>query len=395
MNTPDVGNVLRALQELAPSDATATLLRLAEEAGASGATAYLADLSQTVLIPVPDRGDHPGWPAGQPVHGSSAGRAFAERTTVTERRDGATLVWVPILEGSECTGVLAFASSATVDEGNLRRFEELGMLVGSVISLAARQTDLFSLLRRRRSLSLAASMQWDLLPPLRIETPEGSSTGFLEPAYDVGGDTFDHAVNGFTLDVAIMDAMGHGLDSSLTSALAVGAYRHGRRDRHDLASIHREIDTALVGRFGGEVFVTGQLARLDLRTGDLHWINAGHPGPLLVRNGAVQDTLRCRPSLPWGLGGTLVEQAVEPLRPGDVVVFYSDGVVDGRSDLGLAFGIERFVAAIEEAVASAVSADLVLRRAVHEVLSFQADRLRDDATIVWLEWDPDQESAHP
>jgi len=388
VRTPDIGNALRALQELAPSDATDKLLGLAEETGALEVTAYLVDFSQSVLFPVPDRGRHADPPAGQPVEGSPAGRAFAERKTVSDMRDGATSVWVPILEGSECTGVLALTVSTPADQRTIRRCEELGMLVGSVIALAARQTDLFSLVRRRRPMSLPASMQWDLLPPLRIETPEGSSTGLLEPAYDVGGDTFDHAVNGFILDVAIMDAMGHGLNSSLTSALAVGAYRHARRDGQSLARTHEDIDTALATRFGGDVFVTGQLARLDLRSGELAWINAGHPSPLLVRNGAVHSTLHCRPSLPWGLGSTLVEQADEQLDPGDIVVFYSDGVVDGRSEGGVTFGVDRLVSAIEEAAASRVPADLILRRAVEEVVSFQTDGPRDDATIVWLEWSP-------
>ena len=57
----------------------------------------------------------------------------------------------------------------------------------------------------------------------------------LEPAYDVGGDCFDHAVNGPTIDVAIMDAMGHGLTSSIISSLAVGSYRHDRREGQSLA----------------------------------------------------------------------------------------------------------------------------------------------------------------
>jgi serine phosphatase RsbU (regulator of sigma subunit) len=257
-----------------------------------------------------------------------------------------------------------------------------------VIAVTARQTDLFNLVRRRRSMSLPASLQWDLLPPLRIDAPEGYSTGLLEPAYDVGGDSFDHAVNGFTLDVAIMDAMGHGLDSSLTAALAVGSYRHDRREGQPLSVIHRRLDAALAARFAGRSFVTGQLAQLDLRTGVLTWVNAGHPRPLLVRHGRFVDALSCRPSLPWGIGSELAEQAEEQLQPGDVVVFYSDGVVEGRSAEDALFGLDRFITGIERAVASSVSADLVLRRIIHDVLSHQDDRLRDDATILWMEWGP-------
>ena len=63
-------------------------------------------------------------------------------------------------------------------------------------------------------------------------SPAGGTTvaGLLEPAYEVGGDCFDYALNGdVMLDVAVFDAMGHGLPSSIISGLAVGAYRHARR----------------------------------------------------------------------------------------------------------------------------------------------------------------------
>lgn len=262
------------------------------------------------------------------------------------------------------------------------------MLVGAVIAITARQTDLFGLVRRRRAMSLPASLQWDLLPPMHIRSPEGRSTGLLEPAYDVGGDAFDHAVNGFGFDVAILDAMGHGLDSSLISALAVGSYRHDRRQGQPLAVIHRRLDQVLADRFGGRSFATGQLARLDLRSGRMTWTNAGHPLPLLLRDGRVTGHLECRPSMPFGLGGPLLEEAEVELGPGDAVVFYSDGVVDGRSADRRPFGVDRFATLVEQAVAAREAPDLVLRHALHQVSAHQDHRLRDDATVVLLEWRP-------
>ncbi len=388
MDAPEFGRALRSLAELAPSDITDTLLRLAREAGAVEVDAYLIDFEQKELCPIPDRASPNDLPEAIDVLGTVAGRTFAEREPFTEQTGRGHRVWVPILEGSACTGVLSLTLGTAPSDVSLRRCEELGMLAGAVMAIAGRQTDLFNMVRRRRRMSLPASMQWDLLPPLRIDTPEALSIGLLEPAYDVGGDSFDHVVNGLTLNVAIMDAMGHGLDSSLTSALAMGSYRKERREGQTLAAMHSELDANLAERFGGLTFVTGQLAALDLATGALSWVNAGHPGPLLVRGGRVAGTLPCRPSLPWGLGGPLVEQAEHQLEPGDAVVFYSDGVVEGRSDDGSSFGIDRLVEAIEESVAAQATPDLILRRAIDDVVSHQRDRLRDDATIVWLEWNP-------
>lgn len=80
-------------------------------------------------------------------------------------------------------------------------------------------------------------MQWDLLPPLVLRTPNVAIAGMLEPAYDVGGDCFDYALNDRVLSISVMDAMGHGVGAALISALAVGSYRHDRREgrRRDAA----------------------------------------------------------------------------------------------------------------------------------------------------------------
>ena len=387
MDDPDFGATLRALHELAPTDVPDSLARVAGQMGIDDMTAYLIDFEQSMLVPVPDRRVPVDSPIGVATDGTQEGQAFLERQLVESRRDdGTTRVCVPIIEGSDCTGVLAFTVGHPLDESAHRRCEELGMLVGAAIAIAARYTDLFNLIRRRRAMSLPASIQWDLLPPLRLTTPEASSNGVLEPAYDVGGDCFDHSVNGYSVDVAIMDAMGHGLGSSILSSLAVESYRHDRREGQPLAVIHERLDQVLAENFGGERFVTGQLAKLDVQSGRLTCTNAGHPRPLHVRSDQVVATLSCRPSWPWGLGGRLQEEATERLQPGDSVVFYTDGVVEGRAPTGEAFGMDRFVDLIERASAAREPSDVILRTAINGVLEFQQHRLRDDATIVWLTW---------
>jgi serine phosphatase RsbU (regulator of sigma subunit) len=331
------------------------------------------------LFPIPLRGESVESAIGVATEGTPEGRAFMERRLVGSVAGADARVCVPILEGSDCTGVLTFTWPGDLDDEVRRRSEELGMMVGAAIALSARYTDLFNRVRRRKTMSLPASIQWALLPPLELCTPEASSSGVLEPAYDVGGDCFDHSVNGFTIDVAIMDAMGHGLNSSLVSSLAIESYRHDRRQGRTLGMIHHQIDRVLADNFGGERFVTGQLAKLDVRSGRLSWINAGHPRPLHVRGGRVVAS--------WGLGGRLVEEADQALEPGDSVVFYTDGVIDGRSPAGDPFGIDRFVDSVERASGARLRSDIALRATINDVLDYQNRSLRDDATIVWLTWE--------
>jgi serine phosphatase RsbU (regulator of sigma subunit) len=82
-----------------------------------------------------------------------------------------------------------------------------------------------------------------------------------------------------------------------------------------------------------------------------------------------------------------VEEAAATLEPGDSVVFYTDGVVEGRLPGGEPFGIDRFVDMIERSSASRVPSDVILRTTIDGVLDYQDRRLRDDATIVWLTWE--------
>jgi Stage II sporulation protein E (SpoIIE) len=173
-------------------------------------------------------------------------------------------------------------------------------------------TDAYFLARRRHPMGLAAEMQWQLLPPLTFVTPRVVIAGLLEPAYEVAGDAFDYALNGDTAHLAIIDPVGHDPTASILAAVTLGSYRHSRRVGLGLNDTHAAMDQLIATQFGGETFVTGQLAQLDCATGRLQWLNTGHPRPLLVRRAKVVDTLACNPAPPLGLG---VGSTRSPLRP--------------------------------------------------------------------------------
>ena len=87
------------------------------------------------------------------------------------------------------------------------------------------------------------------------------------------------------LHLAIFDGLGHGLGSTLLTGLAVGAYRHARRDGAPIAGMHAAIDEALAGHYDDVSFATGIIARLATGSGRLEWSCAGHPRPLLLLRG--------------------------------------------------------------------------------------------------------------
>jgi serine phosphatase RsbU (regulator of sigma subunit) len=386
MPLPALGDALRRAKDSDPAGVPEILAEAAASFGAANLVLYLVDFGQTTLEPVPVRRSQTSIPTSEPVAATMAGRAFIDQVIVTAERDSEVRAWIPVAEGSNRTGVLALTLPA-FDASLEKACEELGLLTGYLIAAHARCTDVYNMYRRRRSLNLAASMQWDLLPPLTIKTESVSVAGLVEPAYDVGGDCFDYAANGPTFDVAIMDAMGHGLGSATVAGLAMGSYRHDRRESRSLPAMHTALGSAITSQYRGATFVTGLLARLDCRAGILSWTNAGHPHPLLVRQGHVVGELRCKPTPPWGAIDGAPTVATEALEPGDAVLLYTDGVVEARTPEGELFGADRLVDLTSRVASDLLRPEDIVRHLVRAVTDHQATDLSDDATVVLMRWD--------
>lgn len=383
----DLAAAVRAAHGADPAAMVDIVGIAARDLGAADIVVYLSDFEQQVLEPLPDHATHADLPEAEEVVSTMAGRAFLTSTPVTAERSDGVRVWVPITEGSDRTGVLALTVPAPDDEV-IRACTDLGLFAGYLIAAQARCTDMYQLHRRRKSMTLAASMQWDLLPPLVLRAPRCGVAGRLEPAYEVGGDCFDYALNGPVLDFALIDAMGHGVTSAAIAALVVGSYRHGRREGRTLSAIHRDLDEVLLRQFGGDTFATGQVAQLELDNGMLTWTNAGHPRPLLVRQGRVIGQLAGEPTLPWGLGGEPPEPSVEALEPGDGVLFFTDGVIDARTPDGEEFGIDRLADLVGQCASSQLPPEETVRLLVRSVLDHRRSQLRDDATVLLVDWQP-------
>lgn len=373
--------------ELRSSEIPALVGEAAGFIGARQAVIYLVDHEQRWLVPFLAPGAHETELLS--IDGTVAGRAFRSSRLVAGEEtlpgEDVGVVWVPIIDGADRLGVLGLGLDHP-DERTLRRCGVLATLTAELLTSRSRHGDTIPLVRRLQEMTLAAELRWSQLPPLTTVTSEVALSGILEPAYDIAGDSFDFAVNGNETHLGIFDAMGHGLEASVMASLAVSAYRHGRRTGLSLEELYASIDEVVAKMFGGERFVTGQLARLDCTTGFLSWLSAGHPQPLLLRNNRTIGELKCEPALPMGLSGEPCRVTATSLEPGDRVLFYSDGVVEARSPAGELFGPDRLGDFLERASASGQPLPEILRRLVHSVLEHQSDRLQDDATVLLLEW---------
>jgi hypothetical protein len=375
------------MRTASPTVITKVLGEAAAPLGATEIAVYLVDFEQVVLQPLALDLADTVLPE-EDVASTMAGRAFRSgQPVVAERADGHR-IWVPLMEQTDRTGVLALTVPA-VDDEVLAQCSHLGLFAGLLVSSVARYTDLLHIRRRGRPMSLAAGMQWELLPPLIMRSDQAVSCGTLEPAYEIAGDCFDHALNGNRLELAVFDAMGHGIRSALMATLAVGAYRHGRRTGADLGDVHALIDQAVSDNWDGEGFVTGVLARLDLVSGRLDWTNAGHPPPLLLRDRHVVGELTGEFTLPFGLGGATPLVNTMQLQPDDRVLMFTDGVIEGRDPDGEEFGVDRLIDRFEREVHDSLASEEILRRLTQSVLAWQGGTLRDDSTLLLLHWTPE------
>jgi serine phosphatase RsbU (regulator of sigma subunit) len=175
---------------------------------------------------------------------------------------------------------------------------------------------------------------WQLLPPKTMATERVVITALLEPHDRVAGDAYDYSVDSGVAMLAVYDGVGHDLLAAQTTALAWTAIRNARRAGViDLAVLAARADELLMQQRSPLRFVTAVLARLDTRTGVFSYLLAGHPPPLLLRNGRFLKELAHPPRPPLGIGGGHPGVVVdEQLEPGDRLLLYSDGITEARSN---------------------------------------------------------------
>lgn len=383
----DFGALIAAVERAPPVAAVEVLgTRLAEAVGARAVSFLIADFSGHALFrlghgPLEGAGRTVGRETAErvPLAGSPHGRVIATQTVQVDGDADEVCVLAPVSNRGEVIGVLEVSLADAPGEQTVADVALAAHALAYLVIANRRFTDLFAWGQRSVPLSLAAEIQHRLLPgSYTCDAGQFTLAAWLEPAGNVGGDTFDFSLERDTLHLSMTDAMGHEVEAAVLATVLVGALRNARRAGAGLAE---QAGTANAGlaRFaqrGG--FVTGQLARVDLRSQTAIIVNAGHPPPLRVRDGRVERVpLAADP--PFGIV-TAYDYAIQalPLEPGDRLLFLTDGM------------LERNAASIDIPAVLSDTRDLHPREAVQhltEVVLEAADRqLSDDATALCFDW---------
>jgi hypothetical protein len=302
-----------------------------------------------------------------------------QRPVTRTEDDGNTVrVIAPVTNRGDAIGLLELFLPSAPDGAAMREIGETAHALAYIVIANRSYTDVYQWGRRTKPLSLAAEIQHRLLPSsLACEAAQFTVAGSLEPADHVGGDTFDYVIDRDTVQLSVTDAMGHDVDASLLASLAVGALRGARRVGADLAEQARQAHQAMLDH-GRQAYVTGQLLRISLLDGGSEFVNAGHPWPLRLRDGRVEQ-LGVEIDMPFGIPFPHHYRVQRlDLRPGDRLVMFTDGMLEhGTGDVDLEDLILR-------------TGDLHPREAartvIAKVIAANDGHLQDDATIMCLDW---------
>ncbi len=252
----------------------------------------------------------------------------------------------------------------------------------------------------RDELQTAHDMQMDLLP----DTPSGltgySVDGLLVPANNVGGDYFaykwlDEEQQKFAIVIA--DVSGKAMEAAVTALRFNEMLRYEIRNRTDPIDIVAGLNDSLEGQIDTDTFITCCVAVVDIPSGSVELVNAGHCPPIQV---GAQSRLAIPvelSGLPLGIpavlrAGRTYESKTVTLSDGDALVFYSDGVIEARGPNGDMLEETRFISLLEEENTWKADGSAPVVKTVHRAVeSFIRTAPRaDDLTLIVLRRDVDR-----
>ncbi|MFE2059625.1 PP2C family protein-serine/threonine phosphatase [Streptomyces sp. NPDC059446] len=378
----ELGELLAAAESAPPGESVGVIAHdLRKRFGAESVSFLFVDLmgQRLLRLTAPPEGDVADAAEQIGLQGSVYDSVLRSQLQHVESDgQGGRRVISPVSNRGDCIGVLE-VTLQYADDAVLGQIRDAAHALAYIIVTDRRFTDLYHAGRRTTRTSLAAEIQHQLLPSSSCcEAPQFTLAAGLVPADDIGGDTYDYTLDQDTLHLSITDAMGHDTESALLATLVTAALRGARRTGCDALQQAHRAHEALLSH--SRALATGQLLCIRLETGMCELVNAGHPWPLRLRDGATEaEEVQLAVNLPFGVAApsSYRLQTVQ-LHPGDRLVLLTDGMQErGASAVDLAALVAGTRASHpREAVRTLTTA----------VLEACRGNLKDDATVVILDW---------
>jgi sigma-B regulation protein RsbU (phosphoserine phosphatase) len=233
---------------------------------------------------------------------------------------------------------------------NFESKDEVGVLAAAFKKMAQEIKQLFTQKiekdRMERELKTAGLIQERLFPTeKRIRLNDFELSGYYITSTECGGDWWFYYRNGFDLYFVIADATGHGIPAALITSASNAIFSHIKEENYSLEKIVSLWDEAVYQSSKGEVFMTAQLVRVNLTTGNGEIVNLGHDTPIIYKSDKKQASFLKLPAN-FCLGDRsekVPEIYTFSLDPGDQILLYSDGVLSMMDDDGSSFSDKQYV----------------------------------------------------
>lgn len=269
--------------------------------------------------------------------------------------------------------------------------DEFGTLAASFNRMAAdlerHQTLAVEQERLRKELELSRLIQTEMLPRASLRLGPAEIMGLSVPAREVGGDFFNYfALPDGRLALLVGDVSGKGVSAALLMANVQATLRARLPLETNLAQLADGLDRDVDEKTPRAVYVTLFLAILDVERSELRYVNAGHNPQFLLRaHGGIEPLSST--GMPIALyAGQGYQESVVRISAGDLLFFYTDGLVEAEDERGEMFGAERLQRLLEAAHTDRI--DTVLERVDTTIRSFRGGAEPfDDATMMALRID--------
>ncbi len=242
-------------------------------------------------------------------------------------------------------------------------------------------------------LAVAREIQHPLLPPRNVQHPRLNVAYLYEPMEAVGGDFVDvHIREDGTALFAVADVTGHGVPAALLSSMIKMALRVAHEVMEQPALALARLHEAIKDKMGTH-HITVCFCYVDARNGILRHASAGHPPPLIVRQSGQVEVIESEGLLLHPLVPPQSTECETRLTPGDLVLLYTDGIIETENAAGKYFGEERLQELVGE-LSEAGPRDLVEELMQYSRIFAGGDTapLNDDLTLLAFEYRSDLES---
>jgi serine phosphatase RsbU (regulator of sigma subunit) len=305
---------------------------------------------------------------------------------VEARTDTRSELAAPLTVEGRTIGVFNLESDLedAYHEGHLEILRGFAAQAAVAVERAQLTRELLDQRRLEKELAIARDIQLSFLPKQSPEIPGFEIAGAARPHAQVGGDYYDFIrVSDSRLGLAIADVSGKGIPAALIMAGFRMSLLAEIRNEFAIRAVMRKVNSLIHESTDRERFVTAFYGVLDHKNHVLIFSNAGHNPPILMRrDGRLEYLLDGGVALGVLPDATYEERPIA-LRPGDLLLMYTDGISEAESPSGEQFGtrrIEQLMARLGDESAAAIVQGLV-----DEVLAWTGERgQNDDITIVVL-----------